>query len=704
MNKTNSRIGNIVDFSGILKVIPESQLLVEAAIRRGVSITELIKPTTPSQAKISLAEWKYALASWQNVYYPDYNPMYRIFDNIRIDLLLSANIETRILRVQQAKFNLVDENNKPDEEAKKLLQKQWFLDFIRHHIDSKMEGFRLAELIYFDDNKELTECKAINKYHLKPHKGIWVTQEFDQTGTSYLEPPFSPYYLPLGDPDAMGLLFKVAPIILAIKYAIGHWCEYDEKLGIPFRTVTTNAADSKRQQQLAVIMTNMGSAGWAVLNEGEKVELMQNAGTNPTQCFENLINMLDARVATYLLGQSSTVSSDKNKGTYGSLQVLQEVTEMVHESDLTSLQYLLNSQLFPKLVLLSPVYTPLGKLRISWDQSIEHTPAEIVGYVTQLETNFEVDPEWITQKTGIPIIGRKSAAIAPPPPANKPPANVPPKKKSPVNSMRLQAYYEVGCCTGNTIEAAVPSFDAIVTKVAKTIFDGKQKGVLNKELYQATADYLLKGILSGFKPVTEGSDTNDVALLKKLEDNVHVFSGFKTYEQLRAITDLLTDGNGVVRTWPEFKKEVLNVSSKYNVTYLRAEYDNAVVSASQAAYWDEIQRNKQDLPYLKFVATLDDRTTQTCRTLDGVIRKADDDFWKTYFLPLHWKERSLIQQLPTGKETNLNDIILPELQDMFKQNVGISGAAFPDTHPYYDVKEAEKKKVLKELKNFKQEE
>lgn len=690
---TNSKIGKTYASDAVLKSFPDSMILVEAAIRRGVPLSQLIKPTSRSEAKTNLTLWRNAKLAATNPDFPNMNPLYDIYDNILIDLVLSANLDTRILRLQQAKFQLVDDKGKNDPEAVKLLQKQWFLDLQKFAMESIYEHYRLIEMMEFDEAGELIKIKAVNKYHVKSKLGFVVVDPSDDTGFKYLEPPYAAYYMPIGDPESLGLLYKIAPFIFAIKSAVGQWGEFNEKLGIPFRSVTSNAADSKRQQQLAIIMEEMGSAGWAVLNEGEKVELTALAGTNPTDCFEKLINLLDSRIATYLMGQGSTTSSDKNKGTYGSLQILQEVTEDRHQSDLTFFEYLCNDILLKRLPILSPVYKVFEKLRFEWDKSIDLTVSEVVDYVVKLSDVYDIDPEYVTQKTGIPIRGVKSSGTTTPPDL---------KKKSKAGNMSLQAFYDIECCPGHEPITAVkiPSFTDHVLRVAKLIFDGKQKGVLDEQLFITTADFLVKGILSGFKPITEDSDLLDKAMIKSLKENVFVFSGFKTYDMLRVMTDLITDDKNVVRTWAEYKKEVLKVDNTYNIRYLQAEYDNAVVSASQASYWNDIQANKAALPYLRFVATLDDRTTSTCRALDGVVRRVDDEFWSTYFLPLHWRERSLIQQLADGTETDMSTIKLPALQKMFENNVGITGAAFPESHPYYDVSKTEKNKVNKEVKKL----
>ena len=688
-------IGRIYPSPAFIKSISEKDLIVEAALRRGEAVSKLIKPVSPSLYRIDLDQWKSGYLMATNVYNPNRNLLYNVFDNVAIDNTLSSITGQRIMDVQQAKFNFLDEKGVPDEECKRLFDRMWFLDFIKFGLTSIFEGPVLIEIFDFKENGEVDKISRVNRRHVKPELGIVTVYENEMVGIDYLTGSTSLYYIQVGDSKDLGLMYKIEPNVLAKKFAIAQWGEYDEKLGIPFRTVRSNSTDKNRHQQLAIIMEALGSAGWAVLNEDEKVELLQANGTDPTKCFDGLINLLTSEYTMLVSGQAATANSQNNKGTYGSLKALMEISDVIHAFDLTTLQFLINDVLIPRLIQYSPIYAPLGNRRFKWDTSIDLGIKELVDYCVALKTaGYTVDPEFITQKTGIPITKVEEGQ-----PSNDQTSSDS-KKKSLQNKAQLGGFYANKCCNGSASVNAPdpPSFTEAVLKVANLMFDGKQKGALDPAILKTTADYLLKGILSGYKTVTEDSDLIDINMLRSLKENVYYFSGFKTYDTLRAITDLLTDGEGKVRPRPEFIKEVLKVDSTYNKTYLTTEFDNAVVSSQQASQWVDIQKTKNDLPLLRFVATNDRRTTQICKALDGMTLPADSPVWDDYFLPLHFHERSHIEQLATGAITDMNTISLPDLQPMFKNNVGKTGEAFPESHPYYNVSQAAKKKIDKEVK------
>jgi SPP1 gp7 family putative phage head morphogenesis protein len=206
--------------------------------------------------------------------------------------------------------------------------------------------------------------------------------------------------------------------------------------------------------------------------------------------------------------------------------------------------------------------------------------------------------------------------------------------------------------------------------------------------------------------VFEGAGTNfddaDLSgdqydLLQKFEKNIYYFSGFKNYQQLKEANELLLDENRNIRPFSEFLQLVKKINTKYNVNYLSAEYGHAVASAQMATKWQEIQAQQEDLPFLQYDTVGDDRVRDEHRGIDGVIRRVDDDFWKTWYPPNGWNCRCSVRQLDDAKETPVADIVYPELLPMFRTNVGVKQVIFPANHPYMQVPNRVKVAVTKNI-------
>ena len=91
----------------------------------------------------------------------------------------------------------------------------------------------------------------------------------------------------------------------------------------------------------------------------------------------------------------------------GSVEIQFQLAKDRFESDKLFLQNLINQQLIPRLIKLSPVYAPLQNHYFEWDNAEVFDSAKLADLVTKFGQHFYIDPEYIQQKTGIPILGIK---------------------------------------------------------------------------------------------------------------------------------------------------------------------------------------------------------------------------------------------------------------------------------------------------------
>lgn len=232
----------------------------------------------------------------------------------------------------------------------------------------------------------------------------------------------------------------------------------------------------------------------------------------------------------------------------------------------------------------------------------------------------------------------------------------------------------------------------------EAIFKGIWNGTITtldlpESLYFAIADYLKKGVFEGFggsmKDFAIGG--RDYELLDELRTNIYMFSGAKTYQQTREMTDLLI-GADKVKSFPEFKKAARQVHEKYNVNWLEAEYNTAIGQASSAKQWERIDRQRSIFPFLRYKAVMDKNTSTICRPLDGIIAEVDNAIWKRVAPINHWNCRCLLEQYDRYDAENLTPAdqlrkvekqVTKEMDDVFKTNPGIDKVVFNEKHPYF---------------------
>lgn len=711
-----------------LSHLSDVEIAAEARTRFGAASLS-IKPTSYTPRRQDIATWKRAVTMARNIENPKRQDLYNLYDNAMLDLHLTSIFETRLLRLQGSKFKIVDLNGKLLPEKAALLEAPWYLDYLKYAMEALLYGHSLIE-IYNIVEGELKEVELINRKHVKPETGEYLIQEADTKGIDYRNSNLSNYYLEVGKKRDLGLLEKIAPVSLAKRYAFGAWGEYDEKIGIPFRTVTTQGRDLKRINVLQSILTDMGSAGWAVLQEDEKIELLQNAGSDPHKCFLELINLCDAQKSKVILGQTGTTDE---KAFAGSAKVHQGVAEDRHEADRTFIEYLNNWELLPRLSFLG---YPLQNCKYKRDETKDLDILDQIKIDVDLLEFYSIDEKYIAEKYNIPAefikkispgnlqdqltdkakkkdkieaAVKKTASIIAGSDDDTEDENeatekpntigfrIPEKKHNGQNlTASISALMDHTCthCGGAKIDVQAfagkteEQLQNLMDKLAKVLHDGDASEV-DQELYFAYADLLKKGIKDGFGADYSNIDYNtpDNQMLAFMRTNVHVFSGAKSLQAIREMRSLLQDEKGQLKTFAAYKKDVQAVHKNYNVNYLAAEYDHAVASSQMAANWMRVQENKDAMPLLKYSTAGDQRVREAHQKLDGIVAPVESTFWNNYYPPNGWRCRCDVNQVGSADKVFTDDeatlrakgMVMPRL---FKNNPGKTGVVFNEEHPY----------------------
>lgn len=193
-----------------------------------------------------------------------------------------------------------------------------------------------------------------------------------------------------------------------------------------------------------------------------------------------------------------------------------------------------------------------------------------------------------------------------------------------------------------------------------------------------------------------GSSPMPSAMRSMLQNNVFIFSGFKTHAQLSAISALLLDDKGKKKPFDTFLQDVKAIDKTYNQTYLRAEYNFATQSARSAAQWADYQKDG-DLFNLQYRTAGDERVRESHMLLNHTTLPLSDPFWKKYFPPNGWNCRCTAVQVRKSKyplSDSASAIAFGEKATtaynskgrnalaIFRFNPGIEHKIFPPRHPY----------------------
>ncbi len=222
-------------------------------------------------------------------------------------------------------------------------------------------------------------------------------------------------------------------------------------------------------------------------------------------------------------------------------------------------------------------------------------------------------------------------------------------------------------------------------KAIRDIYHKKVKaGQIHTGLLNATGRCLEDAMSQGYGQVDW--NTPDAEMYQSLRQNVWHFSAAKNYQQVKDLSALLIEKNRLgerVRTFSEFRDACRKANRKFNETWLKTEYNQAIGGATMAARWVEFQKNADAMPMLKYVTVGDSNVRDEHALLDGTKRPVNDPWWNSYYPPNGWGCRCDVQQLSNPKAKATSNPPQIGISPMFNHNLAKDGNVFPEGAAYY---------------------
>lgn len=649
--------------------------LLLPAQKQSERMPDLERWTMPHRS-VDMQDWTNARNLANNVLNPDRSRLLDLYDSILVDSHLASTMESRVLRVVRSRYRLV-KNGEAQPDLLPLLETPWFEDFLRYVAEAAFRGHTLIELGELARPGELKAVNRIDPRNVLPWSGLVVRRQGEVTGYEYRKPPLNAYLIEVGRPEDLGLLCDVGPVAIVKKYAVGSWSDYVHKYGIPPRWVKTNSRDARRFKQLETMMQNMLSSAYGVIEGDEEIQIMQTPGTDAHKVFDELIARMNSEISKRLLGQDGTTDNKDASGTYGSLKVLQGVAEDRHAADKASVGYVINQELLPRLTALG---YPFAGVRFEWDGLRDLGPMELVDAVSKLGMVFDIDPEYVEERTGIRILGarRMPGEIGgnwpgwPGGGGGNPPGNGRQGGGKPGtggtgtgeedddedgDGVTARAFLpettDCGCPRHGLITAQAPRInEAVIDELLRAAMDGKD---WSNSYMVALGQVYQEGLLRTWKHDMDRLDYSapDHAAAAAMEINVFMFSASKATAALLDLNKLAREGG----TFQQFRQRVddSGLLDQYNRHTLETEWQMAVNTGTQSSRYFRQVENKDSLPFWQYSTMEDGAVRPAHAALDGKVFKADDAIWARIYPPNGWRCRCYVQPLAFEPEEVLDE-------------------------------------------------
>ena len=189
-----------------------------------------------------------------------------------------------------------------------------------------------------------------------------------------------------------------------------------------------------------------------------------------------------------------------------------------------------------------------------------------------------------------------------------------------------------------------------------------------------------EGVSQSAAPPTLESD-----FYNELRQSNGVFAAFKVHSMAEKMAALLTDADGKLKPFYQWKAEVEGIASHYVGPWLRTEYNTAVIRAHNAADWLQFERNRDILPNLRWMPTTSPNPEAEHKRFWSVklTRPIDDPFWNKHRPGDRWNCKCSLEATDEPITPIPDDADDEKPQRGLRGNPAKTGQIFDKSHPYF---------------------
>ena len=647
---------------------------------------------TESLTRSDLAHWRMAHQMAIDVENPQRVQLLRLYRDVELDGHLSGAVAQIRGMVKARSFMLVNADGEADDEALRMLDADWFKRVMDLWLDTRYWGFSLVQVGDPDkETKRFGWVELVPREHVCPEHGriVRIAGDHWSAGWDWRESDYAPYLLEMGRADDLGLYLKCARYTIPKKNVEQFWDTFAEMFGMPLRIAHTSSRDEKDRRKLMSMMEQMGSAAYAVVQEGTEVDVVENSKSDAYEVYDRRIERCDRELSKLVISQTMTIedgSSLSQSETH--LDVLKNLIESIADD----LRDFINGQVLP-LMRRENFFD--GDYSFEWDYPLDYTPEQMTAVETMLLQHFKVDRKYFEDKYGVPVREMEDgAATEPDRPKSVGAKDGEPAEKERLSKEEMERFFGYAPMAPGGGEVTLGKDDdadlaGVFRGMMKAVFEqgGAELKVslLGDKRVQSFIDAHAQVLDSSFDEVRMSD-----RMRQRLQRSDWVFSGMKAFREMGEAFPSLVDENGIRKPFEQFLRDVRKIDETYNKHYLRAEYEFAAASAEMAAKWERFMEDG-DRYNLQYRTAGDDRVRPEHAALNGVTLPPSDDFWESYYPPNGWRCRCTVVQVRKRKypETPHDDAMAlgeaaleRDTKGMFRFNPGKQERVFPAYNAY----------------------
>ena len=264
-------------------------------------------------------------------------------------------------------------------------------------LDSVYYGLTVCEFTTENGSLKVT---TIPRKNIVPEIGLFLPDELFYNGIEYRNTrEFNTWIFEFGSISDFGLMNKAIPHALFKRFAQSCWSELCEIYGIPPRVMKTNTQDPIMLSRAEQMMRDMGAAAWFIIDDTEGFEFAKGADTNG-DVYANLIRLCSNEISLLLNG--AVIGQDTKNGNESKETISIGMFHNLVNADKGMVESYFNQVVLDALFRIGIL--PQG---LCFEFSPQQDITQLWEMTKATMQYMEVDPKWITEKFGIPILGVK---------------------------------------------------------------------------------------------------------------------------------------------------------------------------------------------------------------------------------------------------------------------------------------------------------
>ena len=297
-----------------------------------------LKNYTRPRVELGLEVLESAVRAAEDPLYADYTKLWALYDKIAKDSHLRSQMRTAIYTVVSAPWELAGADAK-------LLQKEWFVSFLKMAMSAEFYSHALIEFGQLE-NGQFSECKIFNRNHILPTTGEIVYTPGNRYGVPYREFANDYFLIEITGDEALGTFESAAHEVILKSYGRSDWSRGSERFGQPFLVVKTSTQDETEIDRMEEMARNFGTSGYMIVDEDDNVDLKETSRSDFYKIYDAQIRYADESISKLINGQ--TMTSD-NGASLAQGQVHERILNEYTRARLRNLQAVVNDKLLPFL-------------------------------------------------------------------------------------------------------------------------------------------------------------------------------------------------------------------------------------------------------------------------------------------------------------------------------------------------------------------